>query len=204
MRQNVSKYIRASEKNYKKTGWKGKSAIILLFLLCLCMLVPQDKLYAQDMRDMPESQVFRMGEGLIRIAEPADIADTLNVWGDVSMAGRYLVPQNMNLPELISYARGPISIPRDETTIDWSEIRLEISVARYENSENGGGEEEVVSFQYKYNEPLPEGMREFVLKNNDVVGIRVRRRPNFRDYVTVIGTTISAIATSLIVIDRIR
>ena len=204
MRQRVSKHIRSSEQNYQETGWKGKSAIILLFLLCLCMMVPQDKLFAQDMREMPESQVFRMGEGLIRIAEPADIADTLNVWGDISIPGRYLVPKDLKLPELISYARGPISIGRDETTIDWSEVRLDISVSRFENSENGGGREEVARFRYHYNKPLPEGMREFKLQNNDVIGIRVRRRPNFRDYVTVIGPAISAIATSLIIIDRLR
>lgn len=195
---------RNQEKELPKNGVYYTFSSALLLLILFSLILPIEKLKAQELRDMPESQLFRMGEGLVRIAEPGEIADTLNVWGDISMPGRYLVPTNMKLPEMISYARGPISIGRDETTIDWSDVRLEISVARYENSEDGGGREEVASFQYNYNEPLPEGMREFVLKNNDVVGVRVRRRPNFRDYVTVIGPAISAIATSLIIIDRIR
>lgn len=188
----------------QKTGMYYKFGSALLLLLLFSLIIPINQLKAQELRDMPETQLFRMGEGLVRIAEPGEIADTLNVWGDISMPGRYLVPTNMKLPEMISYARGPISIGRDETTIDWSQIRLEISVSRYENSEGGGGREEVASFEFRYNEPLPEGMRDFRLENNDIVGVRVRRRPNFRDYVTVIAPAVSAIATSLIIIDRIR
>ena len=49
------------------------------------------------------SQQFRLGERIIRVAEPGQLADTLNVWGDVNSPGRYLVPKNTTLPQLISY-----------------------------------------------------------------------------------------------------
>src|SRR6056297_2505092 len=67
-------------------------------------------------------------QGLIRIASTSQLADTLNVWGDVKESGKFLVPRGTNLTDLISYARGPVGITQG-TAFDI--INLEVYVARY-------------------------------------------------------------------------
>ena len=153
---------------------------------------------AQDARELPQSQQFRLGEGMVRIAEPGQIADTVNVWGDISNPGRYMIPRGTTIPEIISYARGPVSLRTGETTLDWSEVRLEVAISRFDPEQ---GYEEVINFTYHYNEPLPEEFREFTLQSNDVFSVQVRRRPTFQDYIGVIASALSAVATTFVVLD---
>ncbi|MEX1137671.1 MAG: hypothetical protein WEB89_12270 [Balneolales bacterium] len=147
------------------------------------------------------SQQFRLGEGIVRIAEPGELSDTLNVWGDINNPGRYLVPRGMSLTSVISYSRGPSRYITGETTTDWSKVRLEVSVS---HTNEDTGNDEITNFQYRYNEPIPEGMRDFKLHNNDVIAIQVRRRPSFADYVRVIAPVVSTVATSFLIMERLR
>ncbi|MDR8393390.1 hypothetical protein NC796_19705 [Aliifodinibius sp. S!AR15-10] len=142
-----------------------------------------------------------MADRIIRVAEPGQLADTLNVWGDVGSSGRYLVPRNTSLPELISYAFGPQTISDDQTRLDWSKLRVEVNISEYNDVT---GMEEVQNFRYRFNEPLPDGMREFDLKNNQVVALQVKRRPSFVDYVRVVAPVLSSIATGFLIIERLR
>jgi hypothetical protein len=144
------------------------------------------------------SQMFRMAEGFVRIAEPGQIADTLNIWGDVSLPGRYMVPRRTNVSDLISFARGPIRFQSGETQIDWSRVRLDIAISRFD-PELG---EQAFTFRYNYNEPMPVGMRNFTLQNNDLVSIQTRRKPIFIDYVRVIAPTLSIILSTILIYDR--
>ena len=169
-------------------------------VLSFLFLLP-DLAQAQTVRELPTSRMFRLGEGLVRIAEPGEIADTLSLWGDVSAPGRYIVPRGTTVHELISYARGPISLRTGETTLDWSEVRLDVAVSRF-NQETG--EEEVINFRYRYNEPMPAKMREFVLKGDDMVSLQVRRRPIFRDYIDVIAPAVTLLLSAILLYDRAR
>ncbi|HLR31349.1 MAG TPA: hypothetical protein VK074_02595, partial [Fodinibius sp.] len=47
-----------------------------------------------------------LSDRYIRVAEAGDLTDTLNVWGDVGSSGRYIVPEGIKLPELISFSLG--------------------------------------------------------------------------------------------------
>ncbi|MEX2634261.1 MAG: hypothetical protein WD267_09510 [Balneolales bacterium] len=172
----------------------------LLILFSLFLFLSISDAHSQATREVPQSQQFRLGEGLVRIAEPGQLSDTLNIWGDINNPGRYLIPRGMSLPTVVSFARGPSRYTTGETTLDWSKIRLEISVSQY----NGNGLDEITNFKYKYNEPVPQGMRDFRLKNDDVVSIQVRRRPAFIDYVRVIAPVVSTVATSFLIIERLR
>lgn len=147
------------------------------------------------------SQQFRLGERLFRIAEPGELVDSVNVWGDVGSAGRYLVPKGTSLANLITYSLGPRTLQGNETQIDWSKMRIEINVVSDEVDENG--EQIFKSFTYHFEEPFPEGMREFMLENNQTVAIRVKRRPAFRDYLSIVASTLSALATTIILLDRL-
>ena len=155
---------------------------------------------SQTVRDgqLQYSQMFRMAEGFVRIAEPGQIADTLNIWGDVSLPGRYMVPRKTNVSDLISFARGPIRFQSGETQIDWSRVRLDIAISRYDPNEG----EQAFTFRYTYNEPMPVGMRNFTLHNNDLISIQTRRKPIFIDYIRVIAPTLSIILSTILIYDR--
>ena len=150
-------------------------------------------------RGIPQSQQFRLAEGIVRIAEPGELAYRVNLWGDINAPGRYSLPRGTTLPELISYARGPVALRSGDTTIDWSKMRIEVNVSRMNPN---GGDEELYNFRYRYNERSPAGMREFILMEEDIISIEVKRRANLRDYLGIIGPIASIAATTLLMIDR--
>ncbi len=155
---------------------------------------------AQTLRNTPQSQQFRLGERIIRIAEPGQLADSVNVWGDVGSAGRYLVPKGTTLPLLLTYSFGPQTLRGNEIDLDWSKMRVEINVQEYDSNNQL---QTMEKFKYRFEEPFPPGMNEFVVTNDQTVTVRVKRKPSFRDYVGVVAPVISAIATSIIIIDRL-
>lgn len=174
----------------------------VLLVAFLPLFLNPSKSQAQNQgRQLDFSQQFRLADRIIRVAEPGQLSDTLNVWGDVNSPGRYLVPRNTTLPQLISYAFGPQTIRDRESNLDWSKMRVEINISNYDEEK---GMEEIQNFKYRFNEPLPEGMRSFDLKNNQVVAIQVKRKPAFIDYVRVIAPVISGVATSILIIERLR
>ncbi len=176
---------------------------IVRFFIIITFIIGFSKvnLYAQQQgQQLRSSQQFRMGERIIRVAEPGQLADTINVWGDVGSPGRYLIPRSTTLPELISYSFGPQTISGNQTQLDWSKMRIEVNISEYSSEK---GMEGVTSFQYRLNEPLPEGMRTFDLENNQVVALQVKRRPSIVDYMRVIGPIVSTVATTILLIDRL-
>jgi hypothetical protein len=178
-----------------------KKVLILILFVSFSWLIPNvAKAQVNQGQQLRTSQQFRLGERIIRVAEPGQLADTLNVWGDVNSAGRYLIPRQTTLPELISYTFGPSTIRDGQTDLDWSKVRVEINISGYNGISN---QEEIANFKYRFNEPLPDGMRTFDLKNNQVVSVQVKRRPSFVDYVRVIAPVLSSIATGFLIIDRL-
>ena len=167
-------------------------------VFAICMM--SATLMAQN-QQLYYSQQFRLGERIIRIAEPGELADSVNVWGDVGAAGRYVVPRGTTLPKLISYSFGPRTLRDGQTELDWSKMRVEVNVQEYNIVE---GIQSIEKFRYRFEEPFPEGLAEFTVKNNQTVTIRVKRKASFRDYVQVIAPVISALATTIIAFDRVR
>ena len=106
------------------------SLLIVLFMISLPA--------ASNAQTAASSQMFRLSEGFVRIAEPGQITDTLSVWGDISAPGRYVVPRGTKVHELISYARGPIASRTAGQNLDWSKVRIQISVSRYNQSTGTG------------------------------------------------------------------
>ncbi|NGP75935.1 hypothetical protein G3570_04770 [Balneolaceae bacterium YR4-1] len=152
-------------------------------------------------RQLNMSQQFRLGDRFIRVAEPGQLVDSVNVWGDVNSAGRYLVPVDTRLPELISYSFGPSTIRDRESNLDWSKMRLEVKVSRFDKNRR---RVEVANFKYKYSEPEPVELFEYELRNNDIVTLQVKRKPAFIDYVRVIAPVISSVATGFLIVERLR
>jgi hypothetical protein len=169
-----------------------------LFFFTLLLLPTPEKAQGQQVN----SSLFRLAEGFVRIAEPGQLADTLNVWGDVSAPGRYIVPRGTTVHELISYARGATSRGGGggDQILDWNKLRVEINISSYNEMQQS---ETVENFTYRYNEPYPEELRDFVLNNDDILSVEMKRRPNFLDYLRVFSSVVGATATTIIVIDRL-
>lgn len=173
---------------------------VLAFFLFTILFSLDARAQVQGDQQLRTSQQFRLGERIIRVAEPGQLADTVNVWGDINSAGRYLIPKGTTLPELISYSFGPSTIRDGQTNLDWSKVRVEVNISQYNTM---SGQEEVENFNYKFDEPLPEGMRNFQLENDQIVSVQVKRKPSFVDYVRVIAPILSSIATGFLIIERL-
>lgn len=178
---------------------------ICFFTVAVTVLLafPYESLKAQQGQNQQlfMSQQFRMGSRIIRIAEQGELADSINVWGDVGSPGRYLIPKGTDLTKLLSYALGPRTFRDGQSELDWSRMRVEVNVQDFDQET---GKEKITRFRYRFEDPFPEGMSTFELKNNHTISVRVKRRPSFRDYVGVIAPAISAIATSIIIVDRLN
>lgn len=151
--------------------------------------------------DLHAQEQGQGGDKYIRVAQLGELVDSVNVWGDVNTAGRYLVPEGTNIPDLISFASGYNTLRGRETELDWSAVHLEIKVSRLNRNQEAM---EIAYFRYRYHDPEPIEMFDFTLQNNDIVTVQLKRKPSLRDYVQVLGTTIGAIATSLLLVERLR
>jgi len=140
------------------------------------------------------------GDRYIRVAEVGELADSINVWGDVGSAGRYLVPERTSLPDLLSFSQGYSQLGGFETDINWAKILIEVKVSRYSRNQRMV---DVAFFRYRYHDPEPPEMFEFDLQNNDIVTLQVKKRPSVSDYVGVIAPVVGVIATSLLLIENL-
>jgi hypothetical protein len=143
--------------------------------------------------------MFRLAEGFVRIAEPGQLADTLNVWGDVNAPGRYIVPRGTTAHELISYARGPVQSRGNVQNLDWSKLRVEVTISRPTTN----GDDVAQSYEFRYSEPLPGDLREIELGNDYLVSLEIKRKPAFVDWLRVISSVVGTTATAIIIVDRI-
>lgn len=173
---------------------------IIFGVAALLLTLNISQLQAQT-QQLFTSQQFRLGDRIIRIAEQGELADSVNIWGDVGSAGRYLVPKGTTLPKLISYSFGPSTLRDGQTELDWSKMRVEVNVQEYDSEL---GAQTIKRFRYRFEEPFPDGMSEFIVQNNQTISVRVKRKASFRDYVQVIAPVISAIATTFLIFDRAR
>lgn len=156
-------------------------------------------IFAQQ-NQLNQSQQFRQAARIIRIAEPGELADSVNVWGDLESTGRYLLPKGTTIVELLSYSGGMSTLRSGQTDLDWSKMRVEINVHNYSR---GGGSQLLASYKYRFEEPFPVDMWNFVLKNEHTITVRVKRKPSFRDYLGVFASTVSAVASTIILLDRL-
>jgi hypothetical protein len=145
------------------------------------------------------SQQFRQANGIFRVAEPGQLADSVNVWGDIPTTGRFLIPKGTSLPELMSYAGGPQNLNSDLFNI--SKVKIVVNVSRYMGV--GKGETEISNFEFKYKDPIPAKLYTYDIQNNDIISIEVQRRPNFLDYFRVIGPIITTVTSIIILSDRL-
>jgi len=167
--------------------------LFIYITFTLLLLLISSNVQAQ----LPET----LGDRYIRVAEMGELVDSINVWGDVGSAGRYLVPEGTNLPDLISFSFGFGDLRGRESDIDWAKTQVEVKVSRFDANRRVV---EVAYFRYRYHDPEPIELWEFELQNNDIVTLQVRRRPSLTDYIGVIAPVLTVLTTSLILWERLR
>ncbi|MCH8549991.1 MAG: hypothetical protein LAT80_14060 [Balneolaceae bacterium] len=172
-----------------------KTKVILTFSLFIILMVLAPSIVKAQVMDRT---IEGMSDRFIRVAEPGELVDSVNVWGDVESQGRYLVPEGTKLPDLISFSFGYIGARGLE--VDWTKTQIEIKVSRYDASRRVV---DIAFFRYRYHDPEPIEMWEFDLQNNDIVTLQVRQRPSFTDYVGVVAPVVSVLATSLLLLERL-
>lgn len=121
--------------------------------------------------------------------------------GDVESTGRFLVPKGTSIVELLSYTGGMATLRSSLTQLDWSKMRVEVNVHEYTET---GNSELIAEFKYRFEEPFPVEMWNYKLKNEQAVTVRVKRKPSFRDYLGVFASTIGAVASTVILLDRLN
>lgn len=166
--------------------------LILLWALLMSMSFP---LYAQF------GEGDNINAALIRLVEPGQLADTVNVWGDVGQSGRYLVPRTMTIAQLLSFAGGPNNIrPLGGTNAAFSNTRIRVTLSKYDSNNN---REVAKYFSFKYSEKVPKEFRTYDLSNEEIITVEVERKPTFLDYLGVIGPILGTITTSYFIYDQI-
>jgi len=170
---------------------------MMAFVLMMAF-VPSSFAQNQD----PLGNAFRrQNQALIRIAEPGQLADTVNLWGDINDPGRYLIPRGTTVPELISYGKGFSSNRSGNTRMGWTKLRILVSISKYNPTTDS---DNTKLFKFKATDPLPKGIRSYHLNNNEVVSLEVRRKPAFADYVGVVAPIVSIILTSVVIANQVK
>ena len=180
-----------------RTLMKTKCAALFLLLFATTLSLQTEEAKAQQ---APGSMLFQMAEGYVRIADPGVLADTLSLLGDVNMPGRYIVPRNTKIHELMGFARGPVQRRVTGRFVDWGHQRIEITILAPVAGSTARRQE---TFRFRYDTEYPPEFTDLSLGNDYVVSVEVKQRPAFVDWVSVISSVVGATATTLIVIDRL-
>ncbi|KPP97752.1 MAG: hypothetical protein HLUCCA01_13420 [Bacteroidetes bacterium HLUCCA01] len=173
-----------------------KSLVKTLLILPLFCFGSLTMLLAQS-NNVYQSQNFRLGEAHYRVAEPTQIADTILVWGDVQLPGTYLVPRGINLAQMLAYARGPIRLRTSETDLDWSKVFIEVNISNRDTGES-------MQLIQPVDGSVTPIFFEKRMENFDTVIIRVRRQPNFLDYVRAYSPVVGTVLNTLLLYRTIR
>lgn len=180
-----------------QTRMKILPTTLAILLLSTILFIHHDKAEAQRATD---SMLFQMAEGYVRIADPGVLADTLSLLGDVNMPGRYIVPRNTKIHELLAFSRGPVQRRGTGRFVDWGHQRIEVTV---QSPVPGSTARRQETFRFRYDQEYPPELTDMPLGNDYVVSVEVKQRPAFVDWVSVISSVVGATATTLIVIDRL-
>jgi len=168
------------------------SHISLFLLLFLCIT------------NLANAQIIpgELSDGFIRIAEPGQLVDTVNVWGDLGRTGRYIIPRGTTVTELISFGGGPsaVGVGLRGRENSFSKVKLRIHLSKFNEEQM---REELKSFQLDFNDPIPFELRNYTLSNEEVIVVEIKRTPSFIDVLGVLGPFLGIVTTSIVIFDRL-
>jgi len=157
--------------------------------LLLILLFSSVSLIAQDIKIGAPENRFNQAGGFYDYSDPRYVNIMVNIWGYVRFPGKYYVPEQSKLIDLISYAGGPTP---DAFLHD---IRL------YRTDENG----KTIFLKFDIEDLMYGKVKEASLENipklkaGDIVMIPGEPKLYFRDYTSIITSLIS-VSISLIIL----
>jgi hypothetical protein len=157
---------------------------IIFLLLALANLS-----YSQDVKIGAQENRYNPNGGFYDYSDPRYVNIMVNIWGYVRFPGKYYVPEQSKLIDLISYAGGPTP----DAFLD--DIRL------YRTDENGKTifqKFNIEQLMYgKVKDPSLENIPKLIA--GDIVMIPGEPKLYFRDYTSIITSLIS-VSISLIIL----
>lgn len=176
--------------NYDKLLINTINTVALFFLLSSINLI-----YAQDIRvGAPTDSRWNPGGAYFDYSDPRYINISVNIWGYVRFPGKYFVPDNTRLIDLISYAGGPTP----EAYLD--DVRL------FRNSE-GDSSIQIFDFAellYEKGNKIEIGKIP-KLQAGDIVLLPGEPKLYFRDYTSLtLSITSTLISLAILIINLVR
>ncbi|MBI5726621.1 MAG: SLBB domain-containing protein [Ignavibacteriales bacterium] len=132
--------------------------------------------------------------GFYDYSDPGTVNMNVSVWGYVRMPGKYMIPLNVTVADLISYAGGPSS---DATLEDIRLVRVKADSTQ-----------EVITLNYNellYEPKITKNIKNPVLQPGDILVLTGEPRFYFRDYFSMtlsIVSTLISLAILIITIAR--
>ena len=167
----------------------------VVFLIILFLLAAKFNTFAQEndvqVGNVPRnpSQMF----GLFDYSDPTKVNIKVSVWGYVKFPGKYIVPVNSNLRDLVSIAGGPTP----DAYLD--DVRLVRTLA--------DSTQQV--FNYNFSEltlepSITKKVPNQILQPGDMIFLPGQPRMYFKDYFTMFLSVISALSSLTILIINFR
>ena len=156
--------------------------ILFLFLVINC----NSYLYAEQNFNNQSSR------RILSIVEPGELADTVSIWGDIQQVGRYAIPRESSVIDVLQYGRGVRTLRDQQIVVGLSRIRVEVSIFRGENRQR---EQYANKFVFYYDRPLPSVLTSYRIKNKDIIYVSVKKEPSLLDLIQIIAPILSGIAT---------
>ena len=167
----------------------------VVFLIILFLLAAKFNTFAQEndvqVGTVPRnpSQMF----GLFDYSDPTKVNIKVSVWGYVKFPGKYIVPVNSNLRDLVSIAGGPTP----DAYLD--DVRLVRTLA--------DSTQQV--FNYNFSEltlepSITKKVPNQILQPGDMIFLPGQPRMYFKDYFTMFLSVISALSSLTILIINFR
>ena len=145
-----------------------------------------NSLYAQERR-------------VIVVVEPGELADTVSVWGDIKNEGRYAIPRQSSVLDVLQYGRGVRTLRDQQISVGLSRVRVEVSVFSKDQYQERRYADK---FIFYYDRPFPAGLTTYKLKNHDIIYISVRKEPSLIELIRIIAPILSGIATLIALANR--
>jgi hypothetical protein len=196
-------YISHTKKKKKNSANQYSLLILLQTMLRKFLFLTGFLFFISATSEAQIGTDLRSPSDIVRIAQPGALADTVNVWGSVGRPGRFLVPRNTTIPQILSYSGGPGADWRMNQAGVFRYFSLP-QIEIYINRVNENNLEETVEiFTYKYREPFPAEMRNYKLANNEYVTVHIRQRPSVFEYISFGASLITSLLGVYFVLERL-
>lgn len=161
-----------------------------LAIISVLVLIYYNVNLAQDVKIGAQENRFNQTGGFYDFSDPRYVNIMVNIWGYVRFPGKYYVPEQSKIIDLISYAGGPTP----DAFLD--DIRL------YRQNSDGKTEFAKFNFDDLMHGKNPNANLETIpkLRPGDIIMVPGQPKLYFRDYTTIITSLISATVSLIILI----